>query len=119
MKTLHVALLAALLSTSSAYADVPHWTAAIGAGQASRSTSKSASPAALTNLTGVTTSSHWSASIGTGRAIDASNSYAAKSSSGGSPTASVHWTSRLGTGLASESNARAESSAVTTARGRP
>jgi hypothetical protein len=42
-----------------------------------------------------------------------------KSFAGGSPTASADWTSGIGTGRASESNARAESSAVTVARGRP
>lgn len=120
MNPLRVAFIATLLSASSAYADAaPHWTAAIGTGHASESTSKNASAAPSTNTTGVATALHWSAFIGTGRAAEASHLPVAKSSAGGSPTATAHWTSRVGTGHASESNARAASSAITTARGRP
>ena len=120
MSPLRVAFMAALLSASSAYADAaPHWTAAIGTGHASASTSNDASAAPSTNTTGVATALHWSAFIGTGRAAEANQLPVAKSSAGASPTASAHWTSRIGTGHASGSSARAESSAVTAARARP
>ena len=121
MNTRRIAFLAALLSASSAYADAaaPHWTAAIGTGHASASTSSSASTTALTNTTGVATSPHWSAFIGTGRAAETNRLPAAKSSADPSPPASAHWTSRIGTGHASESNSRNESAAVTAARARP
>ena len=120
MKPLRAAFLVSLLSASSAYADAaPHWTAAIGTGHASESTSNNAPAAASTNTTDVATALHWSALIGTGRAAEANRPPVAKSSAGGSPTATAHWTSRIGTGHASESNARAESSTVTTARARP
>ncbi len=72
---LRLVFLAALLSASSAYADsAPHWTAAVGTGRASSSTS---SPAP-TDSTAVPSSAHWSASIGTGRASDASPRSAGK-----------------------------------------
>ena len=120
MDTLRVAFMAALLSVSSAYADAaPHWTAAIGTGHASESTSNNVSAARLTNTTSVATSAHWSAFIGTGRASEANRFSAAKSSAVGSPTASAHWTSKIGTGRASESNARTESSAITAVRAQP
>ena len=119
MNTLRIAFVATLLSASSAYADSAlHWTAAIGTGHVSESTSNNASTVTTTRTTAVATSPHWSAFIGTGRATEANQSFAAKSS-GGTPTASTHWTSSIGTGHASESNARTESSAVTAARGRP
>jgi hypothetical protein len=118
MNTLRLTFAVALLSASSAYADAaPHWTAAIGTGQASQSTSNSASGTRLASATVVATSAHWSASIGTGRASEANRFSAAKASGVGSPTASAHWTSRIGAGQASESNARA--SAITTVRARP
>ena len=120
MNTLRIGFVAALLSASSAYADVaPHWTAAIGTGHASESTSNSALTAVSTNTTRVAISPHWSAFIGTGRATEENPVSAAKSSTGGSPTASAHWTSGIGTGHASESNARSDSSAVTAARAQP
>ena len=120
MITLRIAFVAALLSTSSAYADgAPHWTAAIGTGHASESTSTRAATVGATNTTGVATSPHWSAAIGTGRASEANRFSAAKSSTGGSPTASAHWASALGTGHASESKAHTESSSATAARARP
>jgi hypothetical protein len=118
MNPLRIAFMAALLSASSAYADTaPHWTAAIGTGHASESTSHKASAAPSRNTTGVTTVPHWSAFIGTGRA-EANRLPAAKPSAGGSPTATAHWASRIGTGHASESSSRAES-AITTVRARP
>ena len=121
MNTLRIAFVAALLSASSAYVDAAalHWSAAIGTGHASESTSNNASTPAPTNTTGVATALHRSAFIGTGHAAEASHLPVAKSSAGESPTATAHWTSRIGTGHASESNARAESPAVTTARARP
>jgi hypothetical protein len=120
MNPLRVALIAALLSASTAYADAaPHWTAAIGTGHASESTSKNASAAPSTNTTSFATALHWNAFIGTGHAAESNPLPVAKSSAGGSPTATAHWTSRIGTGHASESSARAESSAVTAARARP
>ena len=121
MNTLRVAFVAALWSAFSAHVDAaaPHWTAAIGTGRASESTSINASVAPSTTTTSVRSAHHWSASIGTGRAAEASHLAVAKSSADGSPTATAHWTSTIGTGHASESNARAESSAVTAARARP
>jgi hypothetical protein len=120
MNTLRIAFAVALLSASSAYADsAPHWTAAIGTGRASQSTSNGASGARVANRTSVATSAHWSAFIGTGRASEANRFSAAKSSAVASPTASAHWASRIGTGQASESNARTESSAITAVRARP
>ena len=119
MNTLRVAFVAALLSAPSVHAAAPHWTAAIGTGHASESTSNSASTVASTNATGVVTSPHWSAFVGTGHATAANNLNAAKSFNSGSRTASAHWTSRIGTGQVSESNARTESAAVTAARAKP
>jgi hypothetical protein len=120
MNTLRATFIAALLSASSAYADTgPHWSAAIGTGRASDSTSNSVSTAKSTNATGFASAPHWSASIGTARATEAKRFSFAKSSAAGSPTASAHWTSRIGTGHASESNARTELSEVAAARARP
>jgi hypothetical protein len=120
MNTLRVAFVAALLSASSAHADPAlHWTAAIGTGHASESTSTSASTAATTRTTAIASAPHWSAFIGTGYANEAKPVLAAQSSVGASPTASAHWTSRIGTGHAADSNARTESSAATAARVRP
>ena len=98
MNTLRIAFVAALLSASSAHADsAPYWTAAIGTGHASESTSTRASTGVSTNATGLATSPHWSAFIGTGGATEASCVAAAKST-GGLPRASAHWTFRIGTG---------------------
>jgi hypothetical protein len=119
MNTLRVAFAAALLAASSTYADASHWTAAIGTGHVSESTSRTASTAASTNTARLATAPHWSAFVGTGRAAEANPLAVAKSSTGGTPSASAHWTSRIGTGQASESKARTESSAVAAARGRP
>jgi len=119
MNTLRIAFVAALLSASSAHADsAPHWTAAIGTGHASESTSARGSTGVSTSTTGLATSAHWSAFIGTGGATEASRVAAAKST-GGQPRAAAHWTSRIGTGQASESNVRAEASSVTAARAQP
>jgi hypothetical protein len=120
MNTLRIAFAAALLFASSAYADAtPHWTAAIGTGHASESTSNRASIATRTHRTSVGTSPHWTAFIGTGRTTEAKHSATAKASAAGSPAASAHWTSRIGTGQASDSGTHSDSSAVTAARARP
>ena len=71
MNTLRAALVAALLSSSSGYADSgPHWTAAIGTGRAEQSTSSSAATAAAKNPMGRPASPNWSAFIGTGCAAE-------------------------------------------------
>jgi hypothetical protein len=68
MNKLYMAFVAALLSGSSAYADIaPHWTTAIGTGHASERTSRSASTGTATNTSTVSSAPHWSALIGTGR----------------------------------------------------
>jgi hypothetical protein len=121
MKTLRATFIAAaLLSAASAYADVaPHWSAAIGTGRVSESTSKSTSQATPASASGIASAPHWSASIGTGRANDAPPVSSAKSPNAARPTASAHWTSRIGTGRAAESSARIESSPVAATRDRP
>jgi hypothetical protein len=120
MNTLRLTLIAALLSSTSAYADTaPNWTAAIGTGHASQSASRPTATAASTNPTGRASSPRWSAYIGTGRVTEAGHVSVAKSATAGSPTAPLHWTSRIGTGHASESNAGNESSPVRAARAQP
>jgi hypothetical protein len=120
MNILRLALLAALLSSASAYAETaPNWTAAIGTGHATESTSNRSAPAAVTNPAGRASSPYWSAFIGTGRVTEAGHVFFAKAATAGSPTAALHWTSRIGTGHASESNADNKSSAVRAVRAQP
>jgi hypothetical protein len=120
MSTLRLTFIAALLSAASAYADAaPHWSAAIGTGRASNSTSNGASPATPTNATSLARSPHWSAFIGTGRASDATDVSFEKPSTARLLAPSAHWTSRIGTGRASESNGRTEPAAAAAARARP
>lgn len=120
MNTLRAALIAALLSSSSAYADSgPHWTAAIGTGRAEQSTSISAATAAAKNPMGRPASPNWSAFIGTGQATDANEVSSVKAATAGSPSASPHRTSRIGTGRATELNSGTASSAVAAARAQP
>lgn len=110
MNTLRVSFLAALLSASSAYAGAaPHWSAAIGTGHASSSNSTATESTAK----GVPTSAH------SGHATEATKSSPAELATSGPVNASPHWTSKIGTGHASESNARAQSSAAVVSRVRP
>lgn len=93
MKTLRITLVAAVLTASSAYASAasPHWTAAIGTGQASSADVAVTVP----STTGRPSEAHWGASIGTGQPLNRPSSAAV------APTVVVagpHWTSKIGTG---------------------
>ena len=86
-----------------------HWSAAIGTGEAARSTAAShnvtssvESNADATNSShGVPASPHWTANIGTGTAATATSGVVdtkAPLSSGAPVVAAAHWTSRIGSG---------------------
>jgi hypothetical protein len=93
MNTLRITLIAAMLTASSAYANAaaPHWTAAIGTGQASSTDAAVTVP----STTGRPHEPHWSASIGTGQVA---RQPATKPSESGVVVAGPHWTSKIGTG---------------------
>ena len=116
MNTLRISVIAALLSASSAYAGAePHWTAAIGSGHASSSTSQRIqSPSS-----GVPSAAHWTASIGTGHAFDNSWPTVSPSVAPAPANAALHWTASIGAGHASESTAGVRSTAAIASRTRP
>ena len=116
MGTLHVTLVAAFLSTSSAYAQADaNWTAGIGNGHTSQSTPlaaavRSAPGRSVGDPSSASSRVHWTARIGTGHVSEATSglyspvALRSQMPSAASVPSGPDWTSRIGTGHASQSD---------------
>jgi hypothetical protein len=106
-----------------------HWSAAIGTGDAARTTATShnmtssveTNAAATTSSHGVPASPHWTATIGTGTAATSTTAVpdtkAPPSSSEAQPVvAAAHWTSRIGSGHPFDSASPVTDSTVANSR---